>query len=55
MTITSDSEIYYDPFNKEILPEFKSVREKGLNMIDASELHHIKTVAATGPVHAAGD
>ena len=25
----------------EILPGFKSVREKGLNMIDATQLHHI--------------
>jgi len=25
----------------EILPGFQSVREKGLNMIDASQLHHI--------------
>jgi len=25
----------------EISPVFKSVREKGLNMIDASQLHHI--------------
>jgi hypothetical protein len=27
----------------EILPSFKSVREKGLNLIDASQLHHIGT------------
>jgi hypothetical protein len=25
----------------EILPGFKSVREKGLNLIDASQLHHM--------------
>ena len=31
-----------DPFEKEIVPGFTSVREKGLNMIDASELHYIK-------------
>ena len=25
----------------EILPGFKTVREKGLNMIDATQLHHL--------------
>jgi hypothetical protein len=25
----------------EILPGFKNVREKGLNLVDASQLHHI--------------
>jgi len=30
-----------EPFEKEIIPEFKSVREHGLNMIDASELNQI--------------
>ncbi len=29
------------PYEKEIVPGFKSVREKGLNLIDASELHQI--------------
>jgi hypothetical protein len=29
------------PFEKEILPGFRSVREQGLNMIDASQLHQI--------------
>jgi hypothetical protein len=28
-----------DPFEGEILPAFQSVREKGLNLIDASQLH----------------
>jgi len=32
----------------EILPGFKSVREKGLNMVDATQLHHIgSSMAAT--------
>jgi hypothetical protein len=32
----------------EILPGFKSVREQGLNMIDATQLHHIgSSMAAT--------
>jgi radical SAM superfamily enzyme YgiQ (UPF0313 family) len=30
-----------DPLDKEIVPGFKSVREQGLNMIDATQLHHI--------------
>jgi len=34
-----------DPFEGEILPAFQSVREKGLNLIDASQLH----------MHASGD
>ena len=25
----------------EILPSFKTVREKGLNMVDATQLHHL--------------
>ena len=45
-----------DPFEKEIVPGFTSVREKGLNMIDATELHYIKPPAAPAePVHASGD
>jgi radical SAM superfamily enzyme YgiQ (UPF0313 family) len=46
-----------DPFEKEILPAFTSVREKGLNMIDATELHYVKPPAAVPaePVHASGD
>jgi hypothetical protein len=45
-----------DPFDKEIPPAFQTVREKGLNMIDASQLHHI----SQGPgisesAHASGD
>lgn len=33
------------PFEKEILPGFRSVREQGLNMIDASQLHTITSPA----------
>jgi len=33
----------------EILPGFKSVREKGLNMIDASQLHHIGARMSPSP------
>jgi len=40
-----------DPFEGEIVPSFQSVREKGLNMVDASQLHSIKDRA----MHAAGD
>jgi radical SAM superfamily enzyme YgiQ (UPF0313 family) len=36
------------PFTGEIVPGFKNVCEKGLNLIDASELHHIgASLAAT--------
>jgi hypothetical protein len=28
---------------EEIVPGFNSVRERGLNMIDATQLHHIAT------------
>ncbi|MEP6569773.1 MAG: radical SAM protein [Acidobacteriota bacterium] len=31
-----------DPLAEEIIPGFKNVREKGLNLIDASELHHFQ-------------
>ena len=45
-----------DPFEKEIVPGFTSVREKGLNMIDATELHYINPAPpAPEPVHASGD
>src|SRR5688572_4673529 len=35
------------PFEGEINPGFQSVREKGLNLIDASELHHLQPLAST--------
>ncbi len=45
-----------EPFTREIVPGFQSVREKGLNMIDASELHHLKPPPPVAePVHASGD
>jgi radical SAM superfamily enzyme YgiQ (UPF0313 family) len=45
------------PFTKEIVPGFKSVREQGLSMIDATQLHRIKpgTALAAETAHAAGD
>ena len=34
---------------EEIVPGFKNVREKGLQLIDASELHHLQpAVSASG-------
>jgi radical SAM superfamily enzyme YgiQ (UPF0313 family) len=39
------------PFAEEIIPGFKNVREKGLNLIDASELHHLQP--APNPAEAA--
>jgi hypothetical protein len=33
----------------EILPGFKTVREKGLNMIDATQLHHLGTPVDIAP------
>lgn len=42
------------PLEKEIVPGFESVRDKGLNLIDASQLHHIRSPVAER-VHAAGD
>ena len=30
------------PFAEDIVPGFKNVREKGLNLIDASQLHHLQ-------------
>jgi hypothetical protein len=41
-----------DPFEGDLIPGFQSVREKGLNMIDASQLHQIKNSDA---MHASGD
>ena len=41
-----------EPHAAEIIPGFESV--KGLNMIDASQLHHVKT-SAIEPLHATGD
>jgi len=32
-----------DPFVGDITPAFQSVREKGLNMIDASQLHRVQS------------
>jgi hypothetical protein len=44
------------PFEKEILPGFHSVREKDLNMIDATQLHHIRSeVSMAESAHASGD
>lgn len=43
-----------DPSTREIEPGFQSVREKGLNMIDASQLHRIKP-ATSKAIAAAGD
>jgi hypothetical protein len=44
------------PFTEEIIPGFKNVREKGLNLIDASELHHLQPAPnAAGAASAAGD
>ena len=44
------------PFEKDIVPGFQSVREKGLNLIDASQLHHITTSAgATEAASVSGD
>jgi radical SAM superfamily enzyme YgiQ (UPF0313 family) len=34
------------PFEAEIVPGFKNVREQGLNLIDASELHHLQPAQA---------
>jgi radical SAM superfamily enzyme YgiQ (UPF0313 family) len=43
-----------DPFEGEIVPAFQSVREKGLNMIDASQLHTM-SAAAGESMHASAD
>jgi radical SAM superfamily enzyme YgiQ (UPF0313 family) len=42
------------PFDKEIVPGFQSVREKGLNLIDASQLHHTRTALLAGEATSAG-
>jgi hypothetical protein len=42
-----------EPFTGEIIPGFKNVREKGLNLIDASELHHLQSPPAAASVAAA--
>ena len=42
-----------EPFTGEIVPAFTSVREQGLNMVDASQLHSLK--ASATKAHAAGD
>jgi len=41
-----------DPFDGDLVPAFQNACEKGLNMIDASQLHHIKS---DGAMHASGD
>jgi len=41
------------PFEKEIVPGFETVR--GLNMIDASQLHHVKSNLGREAAHASGD
>jgi hypothetical protein len=38
----------------EILPSFKSAREKGLNLIDASQLHHVGSSIAGSDAVTAG-
>ena len=44
------------PFAGEIVPGFRDVREKGLNLIDASELHHLQPAPnAAGAASASGD
>jgi hypothetical protein len=44
------------PFDKEILPGFRTVREPGLNMVDASQLQAIQSHTKVGErAHAAGD
>lgn len=37
-------------FEGEIVPGFKNVREKGLNLIDASELHHLQPALGAAEV-----
>jgi len=43
------------PFEKEIQPGFKNVREHGLNMIDAVQLHHVQRPLSREAATAAGD
>jgi hypothetical protein len=42
-------------FEKEILPEFHSVREQGLNLIDASQLHHVQSSVSRAELAISGD
>jgi radical SAM superfamily enzyme YgiQ (UPF0313 family) len=42
------------PFEGEIVPGFQNVRERGLNLIDASQLHHLKPLTSAAEV-ASGD
>ena len=45
-----------EPFEGEIVPGFKNVREKGLNLIDASQLHHLQSAPNSAEAaSAAGD
>src|SRR3989449_9571869 len=41
------------PFEGEIVPGFQTVRDKGLNLIDASELHHLQPAPSTAGAAAA--
>lgn len=43
------------PFDGEILPGFQNVREKGLNLIDATDLHHQSLVNIAEPARISGD
>ncbi|HXL82195.1 MAG TPA: radical SAM protein [Pyrinomonadaceae bacterium] len=43
------------PFEGEILPGFTNVREKGLNLIDASQLHHLNTNVGVATEQPSGD
>jgi hypothetical protein len=43
------------PFEGEIVPGFQSVREKGLNLIDASQLHHLQASRKVTEAASAGD
>jgi len=49
------AKIFLDPFVGEIVPSFQSVREKGLNMIDASQLHTIKRSPSEAMRASSGD
>jgi radical SAM superfamily enzyme YgiQ (UPF0313 family) len=44
------------PFEGEILPGFQNVREKGLNLIDATQLHQLQSsIASSGAQSVSGD
>jgi hypothetical protein len=44
------------PFEGEILPGFHNVREKGLNLIDATQLHQLQSsIASSGAQSVSGD